>query len=100
VPREGIKELLNEAGKRFAAETNLIQLESGRVIFVGDTHGGFEATEKIIRKHLKPGNKLVFLGTMLIVAQLPWRTLTSCFSKKLSIPIVFSSSWEIMKAMP
>ncbi|GAH95651.1 unnamed protein product, partial [marine sediment metagenome] len=62
VTREEIKELLNEAEKRFAAETNLIQLESGRVIFVGDTHGDFEATEKIIHKHLKPGNKLVFLG--------------------------------------
>jgi hypothetical protein len=62
VTREEIKELLNEAEKRFTAETNLIQLESGRVIFVGDTHGDFEATEKMIHKHLKPGNKLVFLG--------------------------------------
>jgi len=60
--REEIKGLLNEAKKRFAEEANLIDLESGRVIFVGDTHGDFEATEKIIHKHLKPGNKLVFLG--------------------------------------
>ena len=60
--REEIKELLNEAEKKFAAETNLIQLESGRVIFVGDTHGDFEATEKIMQRYLKSGNKLVFLG--------------------------------------
>jgi 3',5'-cyclic AMP phosphodiesterase CpdA len=60
--KEEIGELLNEAEKRFAQEANLIQLESGRVIFVGDTHGDFAATEKVIRTYLKPENKLVFLG--------------------------------------
>jgi len=60
--REETKELLNEVEKRFAEEPNLIQLESARVIFVGDTHGDFEATEKIVHRYLKPGNKLVFLG--------------------------------------
>jgi hypothetical protein len=62
VTKEEIKELLNEAEKMFAEEANLIQLESGRIIFVGDTHGDFEATEKIIHGYLKPENKLVFLG--------------------------------------
>jgi len=60
--REEIKELLNCAEKGFASEAKLIQLESGRVIFVGDTHGDLEVTEKIIRRYLKPENKLVFLG--------------------------------------
>jgi len=60
--REQIKELLNEAEKRFASEVKLIELETGRVVFVGDTHGDLEATEKIIHKYLKPENKLVFLG--------------------------------------
>ncbi|MCD6390751.1 MAG: serine/threonine protein phosphatase [Dehalococcoidia bacterium] len=60
--REEIRELLNEAEKRFGEEANLIHLESGKVIFVGDTHGDLEATEKIIHKYLKPENKLVFLG--------------------------------------
>jgi hypothetical protein len=60
--REEIKELLNEAEKRFASEAKLIQLESGTVIFAGDTHGDLEATEKIIHRYLKPKNKLVFLG--------------------------------------
>jgi predicted MPP superfamily phosphohydrolase len=60
--REEIKELLNEAEKRFASEAKLIQLESGKVIFVGDTHGDLEATEKIIHRYLKSRNKLVFLG--------------------------------------
>jgi predicted MPP superfamily phosphohydrolase len=60
--REEIKELLNEAEKRFASEAKLIQLGAGRVIFVGDTHGDLDATEKIIHKYLKSKNKLVFLG--------------------------------------
>ena len=62
VTGEEIKELLNEAEKIFAEEAKLIQLESARVIFVGDTHGDLEATEKIIDSYLKPENKLVFLG--------------------------------------
>jgi predicted phosphodiesterase len=62
VTREEIKELLNEAEKRFASEAKLIQLESGKIIFVGDTHGDLEATEKIIHRYLKSKNKLVFLG--------------------------------------
>jgi 3',5'-cyclic AMP phosphodiesterase CpdA len=60
--REEIEELLNEVEKRFASEARLIQLESGKVIFAGDTHGDLEATEKIIHRYLKPRNKLVFLG--------------------------------------
>ena len=62
VTREEIKELLNEAEKRFASEAKLIQVESGKIIFVGDTHGDLEATEKIIHRYLKSENKLVFLG--------------------------------------
>jgi hypothetical protein len=62
VTREEIKELLNEAEKRFASEAKLIQVESGKVIFVGDTHGDLEATEKIIHRYLKSENKLIFLG--------------------------------------
>jgi len=60
--REEIKELLNCAEKTLAPEAKLIQLESGKVIFVGDTHGDLEATEKIIHRYLKSKNKLVFLG--------------------------------------
>jgi len=62
VTRKEIKELLNEAEKRFTSEAKLIKLESGKVIFVGDTHGDLEATEKIMHKYLKSENKLVFLG--------------------------------------
>lgn len=60
--REETKQLLIESEGRFEKEPNLIHLESGEVIFVGDTHGDFEATEKIMQRYLKSGNKLVFLG--------------------------------------
>ena len=60
--REETRELLNEAERRFSSEPKLIELESGRVVFAGDTHGDLEATERIIRRYLKPKNKLVFLG--------------------------------------
>ena len=62
VTREEIKELLNEVEKMFASEAKLIQLESGRVIFIGDTHGDLDATEKIVHKYLESENTLVFLG--------------------------------------
>ncbi len=60
--REETRKLLNEAEKRFASEARLIQLEAGKAVFVGDTHGDLEASRKIIRKYLTPDNKLVFLG--------------------------------------
>jgi len=41
----------------------LIKIEKAKkVIFVGDTHGDLEASQKIIRDYLKEGNKIVFLG--------------------------------------
>ena len=33
-----------------------------KVIFVGDTQGDLEASQKVIKDYLKPGNKIVFLG--------------------------------------
>jgi len=55
-------DLLNKAEKVFEEESNLIQIESGRVIFVGDTHGDLDATQRIFEKYLNLENKFVFLG--------------------------------------
>ncbi|MBC7074190.1 serine/threonine protein phosphatase, partial [Candidatus Parcubacteria bacterium] len=45
---------------------NLVKLveikKAKKIIFVGDTHGDLEASEKIIKDYLKPENKIVFLG--------------------------------------
>jgi serine/threonine-protein phosphatase PP1 catalytic subunit len=54
--------LLAQAEARFEQESNLIKLESGRVIFVGDTHGDLEATRIVIARYLNAENKIVFLG--------------------------------------
>ncbi|MBE0431410.1 MAG: serine/threonine protein phosphatase [Dehalococcoidia bacterium] len=54
--------LLDEAEKRFASEAKLISLETGTAVFVGDTHGDLNATEKVVHKYLKPKHRLVFLG--------------------------------------
>jgi predicted phosphodiesterase len=63
--------ILNECSvetKRFikdilARDSRLIRLPAkGKAVFVGDTHGDFEATERVFRLYYKPGFKLVFLG--------------------------------------
>lgn len=44
-------------------DKRLIRLpDSGKAVFVGDTHGDLDATETIFRLYLKPGYILVFLG--------------------------------------
>lgn len=56
------RELLEEAGRLFAEEPRLIELRGQRAVFVGDTHGDLEASERAISRYLEPGTKLVFLG--------------------------------------
>lgn len=42
---------------------NLVKIENAqKLIFVGDTHGDLEASQKVINDFLKPGNKIIFLG--------------------------------------
>ncbi len=56
-------ELIREVTGIFEREPRLIQLPShGKVIFVGDTHGDLDATEKVISRFLKGADTLVFLG--------------------------------------
>lgn len=59
---EETNRLLDEAEERFASEPKLICMESGKVIFVGDTHGDLEATQRTVHRYLKSHNRLVFLG--------------------------------------
>ena len=41
----------------------LIEIRKAKkIIFVGDTHGDLDASQKVIRDYLKEGNKIVFLG--------------------------------------
>jgi len=54
--------LLGEVEARFEQEGNLIKLESGRAVFVGDTHGDLQATRTVIARHFYPKTQIVFLG--------------------------------------
>ena len=46
--RDEMGSLLVQAEERFGLEQNLVRLGSGRAIFVGDTHGDFDASKKVI----------------------------------------------------
>jgi len=56
------EELLQEAGQLFAEEPRLIELRGERAVFVGDTHGDLEASERVIDRYLAPETVIVFLG--------------------------------------
>ena len=57
------KELLERAQRLLQGEAKLVELPPlGKVVFVGDTHGDFDATMTICRRYLLEGYRLVFLG--------------------------------------
>jgi len=66
---EETRSLLDQVEARFEQEGNLIRLESGRAIFVGDTHGDLEATRAVIARHLNLKTQIVSWVTTLIGAQ-------------------------------
>lgn len=52
---------------KIAKEPRLIEIKEAqpakaKVIFVGDTHGDLEASQKVVKDYLKEENKIVFLG--------------------------------------
>jgi protein phosphatase len=56
-------ELIRDVTGMLEGEPKLIRLPShGKAIFVGDTHGDLDATEKVISRFLKGGDTVVFLG--------------------------------------
>jgi predicted phosphodiesterase len=62
--REEWESLLRETEEVLEKEPNLLLLpSSGYAIFVGDTHGDFDATKKVISRYLgSNNNKVIFLG--------------------------------------
>ena len=57
------KGLVREVTEIFEKEPNLIQLPShGKVVFVGDTHGDLDATERVLSRFSGGTDTLVFLG--------------------------------------
>ncbi|HSB07587.1 MAG TPA: metallophosphoesterase [Thermodesulfobacteriota bacterium] len=57
------RELIREVTGIFEKETRLVELPSdGKVVFVGDTHGDLDASERVISRFLRGTNTLLFLG--------------------------------------
>ena len=57
------RQLLEEVRRILAKEPRLIRLPCrGKAVFVGDTHGDLEATERVISRFLNGTNTVVFLG--------------------------------------
>jgi len=57
------EELVSKASQIFEKESRLIHLPpEGKVVFVGDTHGDLDASQKVIYKYLKSPYRIVFLG--------------------------------------
>ena len=57
------EELLEQVEKTLDREPRLLKIPAkGQTIFVGDTHGDFEATKTVVRRYLGGEAKLIFLG--------------------------------------
>lgn len=57
------EDLLERVERILEKESRLIELApGGKAVFVGDTHGDLDATEKVIWKYLKNPYRIIFLG--------------------------------------
>jgi len=45
IEKRQVEELLEESKKTLSRETTVIDAETGKVLFVGDTHGDIESTK-------------------------------------------------------
>ena len=61
-PKE-TRELLEQAEKTLDKQPRLLEIpDKGQTVFVGDTHGDFDATKTVVGRYLGGDRKLVFLG--------------------------------------
>jgi predicted phosphodiesterase len=57
------EELIDRAAEILEKEPRLIHLPSeGKAVFVGDTHGDLDASEKVVSHYLKSPYRIIFLG--------------------------------------
>lgn len=77
---ESVKEILAQDGR-------LIRLPAlGKAVFVGDTHGDFDATETVFRLYFKRGYTLVFLGDYVDRGRHSRKNIEFLLKKKLEAP--------------
>ena len=57
------KRLIDKTSEILEKEPRLVQLPSeGKIVFVGDTHGDLEASQRVTKEYLKKPYRVVFLG--------------------------------------
>ncbi len=57
------EELIDQASAIMEKDPRLIQIPPpGKVVFVGDTHGDLDASERVLKRYLKKPYRVVFLG--------------------------------------
>ncbi len=82
------EDLLKRARDLFAAEGRLVRLpKEGKAVFIGDTHGVLDASEKVVERYLKGKNKLIFLGDYVDRGSHSEENLSYLLSLKLSHPL-------------
>jgi predicted phosphodiesterase len=79
--------LLEEAEEVFREEPKLIHLpNTGKAIFVGDTHGDLEASRSILEGYLSDHQKVVFLGDYVDRGEASRENILYLLSMKLQFP--------------
>jgi predicted MPP superfamily phosphohydrolase len=73
--------------KILAQDSRLIRLPAkGKAVFVGDTHGDFEATEIVFDRYFQPGYVLIFLGDYVDRGDYSRKNIDFLFEKKREAP--------------
>jgi len=58
-----LSDIASAVAPYLSADGRLIRLPQHRtIVFVGDTHGDLDATERVLSRHLRPDRTIVFLG--------------------------------------
>jgi len=81
------KTVLRKVKKILEKEPRLIEIKRAeKIVFVGDTHGDLEASQKIIKDYLMPQSKIVFLGDYVDRGLYSKENLDFLLKKKLEFP--------------
>jgi len=94
---ESLKKTLNREGR-------LIRLPAkGKAVFVGDTHGDFEATETVFHRYFHSGYILIFLGDYVDRGQYSRKNIEFLLEKKRDAPeqvILLMGNHETYSLLP
>ena len=98
--------LLRRCAELFEREPRLLELDAERLeraVFVGDTHGDLDASERVLERFLKPKTALVFLGDYVDRGPRSRENVQTLLKAKLEHPdrvYLLQGNHEGFKAMP